>query len=134
MRKCTVCSNSERESIDLALVEGGSLRDIAGRFGVSRSALSRHKAEHIPATLAMAAKAEETAHADDLLADVRMLKQRALGILEKAEKAGDLRTALAAIRETRNVLELMGQLHDPREPDMLTSVWTVAPDPCEEDS
>ena len=40
------------------------------------------------------------------LAEVRALKTRALGILEAAEKAGDLKTALLGIREARGCLEL----------------------------
>jgi len=40
------------------------------------------------------------------LAEVRALKTRALGILEEAQKAGDLKTALLGIREARGCLEL----------------------------
>ena len=40
------------------------------------------------------------------LAEVRALKTRALGVLEEAQKAGDLRTALLGIREARGCLEL----------------------------
>jgi hypothetical protein len=38
------------------------------------------------------------------------LQAHALGILERAEKAGDLRTALAAISQARGNLELLGKL------------------------
>jgi len=40
------------------------------------------------------------------LAEVRALKTHALGILEEAQKAGDLKTALLGIREARGCLEL----------------------------
>jgi hypothetical protein len=40
------------------------------------------------------------------LAEVRALKTRALGVLEEAQKAGDLKTALLGIREARGCLEL----------------------------
>jgi len=50
------------------------------------------------------------ASADNLLADVRELQARALAILDVAERAGELRTALAAIREARGNLELLGRL------------------------
>jgi len=43
MPTCSVCSHANRKEIDLALVRGTSLRDIAGQFGVSRSAVDRHK-------------------------------------------------------------------------------------------
>ena len=38
------------------------------------------------------------------------LHKRALGILDKAEGANDLRAATGAIRETRGCLELLGKL------------------------
>jgi hypothetical protein len=57
-----------------------------------------------------AREVEEIAHADDLLDQVRSLQAHALGILERAEKVGDLRTALAAISQARGNLELLGKL------------------------
>ena len=50
------------------------------------------------------------AQADDLLDQVRHLQTHALDILNRAEKAGDLRTALAAISQARGNLELLGKL------------------------
>ncbi len=41
---------------------------------------------------------------------MRDLQDRALAILGRAESAGELRTALAAIRETRGNLELLAKL------------------------
>jgi len=109
-RRCTVCGHMERECIDSALVTGTPLRDIAGRHGISKSALERHKAEHLPTHLAKARGAREVARADDLLSEVRTLQARTLAILEAAEDAGEHRTALAAIAEARRNLELLGKL------------------------
>ncbi len=71
------------------------------------AALQRHKAEHLPPTLAKAEAAKETALADDLLGQVKALRNKAIGILTKAEAAGDLRTALLGIREARSCVELL---------------------------
>ena len=38
------------------------------------------------------------------------LRDKALGILQKAEESDDLRTAVAAIREARGNVELLGKL------------------------
>src|SRR5215208_7240929 len=100
-RRCTVCDHSERHSIDEALVTGATYRSVAKRFELSESAVYRHKIEHLPAHLLKAREAEETARADDLLDQVRYLQAHALDILERAEKAGVLRTALAAISQAR---------------------------------
>ena len=109
-RRCTVCDHPERHSIDEALVTGAPYRSVAKRFGLSESAVYRHKTEHLPAHLLKAKEVEEVARADDLLDQVRNLQAHALDILERAEKAGDLRTALAAISQARGNLELLGKL------------------------
>ena len=57
-------------------------------------------------------------HADDLLGDVRRLRERAEAILLKAERARDWRAATGAIREARGCVELLlrllGELSDER--------------------
>ena len=109
-RRCTVCDHAERHGIDEALVTGAPYRSVAKRFGLSESSVYRHKTEHLPAHLLKAREAEDAARADDLLDQVRHLQTHALDILERAEKAGDLRTALAAISQARGNLELLGKL------------------------
>jgi len=109
-RSCTVCEHPDKEAIDRALVGDSSNLSVSSLFAVSEQALRRHKANHLPAKLVMAQAAEEVAQADNLLSQVRDLQGRAYGILDKAEGAGDLRTALGAIREARGNLELLAKL------------------------
>jgi hypothetical protein len=109
-RRCTVCDHPGRHGIDEALVSGAPYRSVAKRFGLSESAVYRHKTEHLPAHLLKAKEVEEVVQADDLLDQVRNLQAHALDILERAQKAGDLRTALAAISQARGNLELLGKL------------------------
>ena len=109
-RRCSVCDHPKRHGIDEALVSVAPYRSVAKRFGLSESAVYRHKTEHLPAHLLKAREAEEVAQADDLLEQVKGLQGHALGILERAEKAGDLRTALAAISQARGNLELLGKV------------------------
>lgn len=109
-RTCTICSNDSKEAIDRALVEGTALSEVAALFRVSDDALSRHKANHLPATLSKAQEAEVAAEADELLDQVRGLQARTLAILEAAEGSSQHRTALSAIREARSNLELLAKL------------------------
>jgi hypothetical protein len=110
-RTCTVCGHADREAIDRALVAGESVRALARRYvPLSVTALQRHKASHLPAAMLQAQCAAEVAHADGLLSQVRDLQRRALVILEKAEAANDLRTALQAIGQARANLELLARL------------------------
>ena len=109
-RSCTICEHPEREAIDRALVGETSNLSVSSLFGVSESAVRRHKANHLPAKLVMAEKAAAVAQADNLLAEVRDLQARTLAILEAAEETRQHRTALAAIREARSNLELLAKL------------------------
>jgi len=110
-RTCTVCTHPERAAIDAALVSGSApLRTIADQWSISKTALIRHKADHLPAHLAAAHKAAEVVRADSLLDQVRALQAKTLAILQKAEGAGDLRTATAAIGQARQNLDLLGRL------------------------
>ncbi len=66
-RTCTICIHADKFSIDAALVGGQALRAIADQFNVSKTALGRHKDNHLPATLTLAKKEEEVIHGADLL-------------------------------------------------------------------
>jgi hypothetical protein len=125
-RKCAVCSHADKEIIDEALVWGLAFPALVAKYRVSKDSLSRHKANHLPATLAKAHEAGEVARGDDLLADVRDLHSRAYSILDKAEGAGDLRTALGAIREARGNLELLAKLLGELDERPVTNVLVSA--------
>jgi hypothetical protein len=75
-RTCTICTHPQREKIDHALLAEESFRSIAERFGVSATALLRHKEDHIPAHLAQSKEAEEVARADNLTAELRRIMAR----------------------------------------------------------
>ncbi len=109
-RNCTICAHPEREAIDAAIVSGVPLAALAAKYRVSADALGRHAAHHLPAAMVKGRAAADMVHGDDLLAQARDLQAKALGILAKAEKAGDLRTAVAANREARGCLELLARL------------------------
>jgi len=124
-RVCTICSHPERAAIDAALVSGEPMRGIARMFAVSEDALNRHKRDgHTVTALAKAAGAETVA-ADDLLAQVRFLQVKALGVLATAEAAGSLNVALSAVREARSCVELLakllGELDDRPQVNVLVS-------------
>jgi hypothetical protein len=97
-------------AINRALVEGTPNRRIASHHDVTERAVRNHKAGHLPTALVKAREAEEVADADDLLSQVKDLQTRTLTVLDKAECAGDLRTALGAIREARGNVELLAKL------------------------
>jgi hypothetical protein len=109
-RVCSVCTHPDLMAINRALVEGTPNRRIASQHDVTERAIRNHKTRHLPAALAKAQEIEEVAEADSLLSQVQNLQARTLLILDKADEVGNLRTALAAIREARSNLELLAKL------------------------
>ncbi len=109
-RTCTICSHASLHAINTALVSGGTLRDIAGRYGLSKSAVERHAAEHLPAALVAAVGAEETRQALDVLQQLKTINGAALTVLRDARAAGDGDLALKAIDRICRQIELQAKL------------------------
>ena len=87
-RTCTICRHDQRADIDKTLVTRTPFRDIARQHSVSKDALLRHHDDHLPASLVRAQRAREATQADELLAQVCDLRDR-------AERAIDLMCAKA---------------------------------------
>ncbi len=109
-RKCAICIHPKLDDLNRHLLEGEPLRPLAKRFGVTYDALYRHNMRHLPSGLLQAQAAAKVASADTLLEQVCTLRDKALSLLDAAEHAGDLRTALVGVRETRACLELLAKL------------------------
>jgi len=126
-RRCTICDHADRAAIDEALINNGPYRTITDRYGISKTALIRHKQSHIPELLSKSQEiqsqkaaalveiveekeAQEAGQADGLVSQLKELMARTERIFSKAEESGDLRTALSAVKEGRGNLELLGKL------------------------
>jgi hypothetical protein len=113
-RPCTICRHPERDEIDQRLIASTALKPISERFGVTVQALIRHRNLHLPQAVRDAAEgtraAAERQRGGDLLAAARALHGNALDLMRQAERARDLRTALAGIREAARCVELQGRL------------------------
>ena len=109
-RICTCSSLPQRQEIDRALVEGRGNRRKAARYGLSENALRRHSGEHIPELLLKAYEAQQVADASDLLADIARIRVSAFDLLERAKRAHDWRARVAAIRECRENVRILGEL------------------------
>ncbi len=113
-RPCTICRHLDRDGIDQQLIASTALKPVSERFGVTVQALIRHRNLHLPQAVRDAAEgtraAAERERGGDLLAAARALHGKALDLMRQAERARDLRTALAGIREAARCVELQGRL------------------------
>lgn len=109
-RTCSICTHERREAIDRAIVDVEPYRSIAERFGVSIGAIARHKAGHLPSTLAKAREAEEVARADDLVGRLMELNRETWAVLREARRVGAAELALKAIARAEKQIELQAKL------------------------
>ena len=115
-RSCTICPHTDRAAIDAAVVEGQSFRAISRQHGVSKDAVARHRAHIAPAIIAIQ-QTREAAGAETLLDRVEALIRRAESFLAAAEVTGQVAQGLAAIREIRALLELLGKASGELKPE-----------------
>jgi hypothetical protein len=100
----------QKEEIGFSLLRDGT-RDAATRFGVSRSALDRHK-RHLPDVLVKAHVAQEVAASSSLLSQIKGLTDEFRTIAAKALAAQQWSAATAALREVRACMEFTSKLEN----------------------
>jgi hypothetical protein len=108
--KCSVCSHAEVNLINERMLSGVSVRKIAEEFGLGRESVQRHRHNHLPRELVKSKKLAELASADSLVDRIEGLYDKAIHIIEIAEKDGKYQPAVSAIKEARASLELLARI------------------------
>jgi hypothetical protein len=109
-RKCTICSNENKNEINIAIVQGCSFRIIANQYSVSKAAIQRHAKNHLPSHIVQSEKANELKEAESIIDSIFRLETSSIRIQEQAEEQNDLKSALMAIREQARLIELRAKL------------------------
>ncbi|HSL82923.1 MAG TPA: hypothetical protein VLF66_09110, partial [Thermoanaerobaculia bacterium] len=86
------------------------LREIAGRCPVSRSALHRHKQEHLPAHLAKAHEEESIGQAIDVVRQLKAINAACLEILQSSRADKKHAISLKAVDRIQKQIELQARL------------------------
>jgi hypothetical protein len=108
---CSLCAHEKRTEIDRDIIKGIPYREIEVKYGLSRSSIFRHrKAGHIPAAIAKSEEAQQIAKSGDLLKWTKGILFKSIAYMNQAEAAGDIRTAISAIREARGCVEMLGRV------------------------
>jgi hypothetical protein len=104
-----VCRHEEREAIHEAMIGGQTVRAIAAKWQLSKSAVARHQ-EHAAALLQAGKSGRAGLEAGALVVRVEELHQAAREILEEARADGDDKTALRAIARLERQVALAARL------------------------
>lgn len=108
-RACSICQHEQRLRINKALVKGEPLLAIARSFSVSRSALDRHRRNHLKAAIQRAAE-REALDESYLLEELLELKAAAKALFGAAARDKSYAGAASALREARANIEVIGKI------------------------
>jgi hypothetical protein len=107
--KCSICNHDRRQEIENALLRGDSHRVIARQFNVSHGAVARHL-KHVSTALIQARKLMEIGAGKSIFLQLRELNLQVEQLKARADRTGDYRGALAALREKTRLVELEARL------------------------
>jgi hypothetical protein len=107
---CFICNHPDRIAIDRQLVGPRSKASISRQFSVSLDSLNNHETHHLSRQLVQAIAKRELAESMDLLARIDRILERAELIFQRNyDRKRDV-TALKALAEQRNTIELLAKI------------------------
>ena len=114
-RSCTICVHKQKLKIEGEILDKIPLRDIAGRYGTSKSALQRHRdtcmRDLINAPESdIAIRNPGFTSGEAIIERIGNIADRMGNMSVKAESAGKPGTAVAAAREERQAAKDIGEL------------------------
>ena len=109
-RACTICTHPSRDAIERAILAGQPIRRIAANYGLSESAVRRHRNTHLRDVLALSKQAAETARAEKLVEFILFVRNEAIAVYREARKAKRLGVALQALAEARESTAMLAKL------------------------
>jgi hypothetical protein len=83
---------------------------LANKYDINWQTLRRHHLLHLTRQMTKAYEMKQDSQSDMLMQSIEELTARTKAILEKAEKANKMNTALNAIRELRGIYEFMAKI------------------------
>jgi hypothetical protein len=125
-RPCTICTHPAKESIDSALVRRVPYRQIAGRYQVSDSALSRHLNEHLAEYVQQALSEYGRAKGIKVLDKLGNIVERLDKFLDRAEDEENGLEFRATAAELRKQLELIAKLQGELAQEGTTNLYLSA--------
>ena len=109
-KKCTICDHPDVQLINDRMLSGSSIRKIADEFSLGRQSVQRHRHNHLPHELVKSKRLAEIEAADSLIDRIESLYDKAIHIMNLAEKDGKYQPAVSAIQQARASLELLAKI------------------------
>jgi cell division ATPase FtsA len=109
-RPCSICIHKQRNEIDNDLNNGNPVATTAKKYGVSKSALLRHRNNGHVLDLTPAEKEESRMILKSGITDLQIIRDKLMELVRQAEISKSLSIQMAAIKEWRELAKLLLQL------------------------
>lgn len=96
--RCKICTHPESDAINCALAAGQHLKQLAPKYGVTCSSLSRHKLHHLDMPM-------PTVSPNELAQEAEMWRARADQVWRQAERDADVRGQVQSLQAGLRSLE-----------------------------
>lgn len=103
--RCTACRHPRRTELDQLLVAGGSIRDTATKFGLSKTAVARHQKGHLSETVLRVARKLQQRGVGKVADRSESLCSRHTKLLTQAEELAE------GAEETRDRMSALSVAH-----------------------
>lgn len=104
--KCTVCQHPQHQEIDRALLSQATLTSLAQKYGLSISALFRHK-DHLRARITQARQALVKNLAEDRFVKLHYLLEKAMDRVAALKDSDDFAKTLQGLHQVARLLKLL---------------------------
>jgi hypothetical protein len=121
-RPCSVCQHDARDTIDHALLSGDMLTAIGAQYGVTVSALGRHRDRHLPAAMVKAAEAMDELRGEQLVAKATDMFRAIERQLPLAAKEGDHKAVAQLAGQGTKICQLLMRRFDQMPPERSVSI------------
>lgn len=109
--KCRACSSPHQDAINQALVGRVSYTTLEKQYGITRSALFHHKANHLsPALIALTKQKRLEGSARSIVDQVEDLLAEVRSMYDAARRSRNFQQALAALGKLLAALELQARI------------------------
>jgi hypothetical protein len=122
-KECSICTHVKREEINKVMDGGSSNRDVSRTYGISKSAVDRHRRNCLPAIRARSREIRAIERNLPVVSSgdpfVERLEDHATKmemIRDAAMRNNDDKTAIAAGREVRGAYEVWGKAENKFQP------------------
>ncbi len=116
--KCTICNHPDRPAIDRALLSGAILASLSHLYGLSKSALHRHKT-HLQAKIRLAQERLRESLDLGLFLKLSIYLELSQNNARTAGAEGNIRASNQAIRECTRIVAMMTKMDLPLDPELV---------------